>query len=379
MKTYIVIGAGGTGSYLINNIINYTGSLTKEKSRIVLVDGDTLEDRNLLRQGFLKMDVGKNKAQALYERFNKVIPGNLTIEYKDTYINNIDEIMDICKEDQASEYIMISCVDNNIARYRMVMAQFKIFEETGKTVVFIDGGNTEWQGQAIANVLREGNKAPVSFNSSEVTYTGEIEGHIFSTIFDQWGNWKSKLTRGDHELSCEVVTEASPQNIAANMSSANGIMYQLHSILQKEYKGMRYQFNASTGVQETIQTSPNLNRLKELVDYANKEGGIELFRSVQEKEEDEEFKQSLFETIGTLGEDEDRSIEQEGFILEDDELFQEVITSLDNSFIWSQIQGATSIENLEVTLEFYGLDTKNIDTKYLYSLQEDDGGEDDWL
>lgn len=298
MKTYMIIGVGGTGSYVVNNLLNYLGALPKQKARVILIDGDILEKRNLLRQGFLPIDIEKNKAQALVERFNKVIPKHITLEYKDTFINTMADLLNICGKDSDS-YTFISCVDNNMARYRILMTQYKLFYDTGKTVAYIDGGNTEWQGQAVVNLLIEGNQPPLQFSNNGVIFTGNTEGHLLSTIFDQWDDWETRLTRGDHELSCEIVTEASPQNIATNMTSASGIMFQLHQIESKTKRGLRYQFNASKGTQEVIDIQPNVDRLEEFALYANSAGYEELFETRQIKD-DLEFQQLLDDAMEDL-------------------------------------------------------------------------------
>ncbi len=59
MDTYI-IGCGGVGSWLAASISRLHG-----KERTKLVDGDTLEEKNLDRQLFSSMDIGRNKAEAL--------------------------------------------------------------------------------------------------------------------------------------------------------------------------------------------------------------------------------------------------------------------------------------------------------------------------
>lgn len=63
MSVYI-IGAGGGGSWLVPAMAMLVG-----KKHIIVVDGDTLEERNLDRQLFTEKDIGRNKAEALAERY----------------------------------------------------------------------------------------------------------------------------------------------------------------------------------------------------------------------------------------------------------------------------------------------------------------------
>lgn len=63
MKIY-VLGAGGVGSWLLPSIC-----MLRDPQTVSVVDGDTLETKNLNRQLFTTQDVGRNKADALAERY----------------------------------------------------------------------------------------------------------------------------------------------------------------------------------------------------------------------------------------------------------------------------------------------------------------------
>lgn len=56
----IIIGCGGVGSWLAHSMAKLI-----EPKNILLVDGDTLEEKNLDRQLFSMEDIGRNKAEAL--------------------------------------------------------------------------------------------------------------------------------------------------------------------------------------------------------------------------------------------------------------------------------------------------------------------------
>ena len=58
MKTTVIVGAGGIGGWLVQ-------LLGKMKCSVVLIDGDTVERRNLSRQLFGKDSIGRNKAEAM--------------------------------------------------------------------------------------------------------------------------------------------------------------------------------------------------------------------------------------------------------------------------------------------------------------------------
>lgn len=59
-----IIGCGGVGSWLAEALVR----LIPNKDRLVLVDGDTIERKNLDRQMFSEDQIGSNKAVALAEK-----------------------------------------------------------------------------------------------------------------------------------------------------------------------------------------------------------------------------------------------------------------------------------------------------------------------
>lgn len=66
----VVFGCGGTGSRLIPLVTQLLSSHEFTKNvKVILVDGDIVEDKNTKRQLFTKMDVGKNKAEVLAKRY----------------------------------------------------------------------------------------------------------------------------------------------------------------------------------------------------------------------------------------------------------------------------------------------------------------------
>ena len=62
-----VVGCGGTGGFVAESLCRL---FQGREATIVLVDHDTVEPHNLLRQNFYKEDVGRFKSQALAERLS---------------------------------------------------------------------------------------------------------------------------------------------------------------------------------------------------------------------------------------------------------------------------------------------------------------------
>jgi ThiF family len=97
MKSNIyIIGVGGVGSWLTPAL-----ALLTSPEQITLIDGDTLEQKNLNRQLFDEDQVGQNKASAL------------SLEYNTSHI--AEWFCDGLLEFQTEDWLMV-CVDNDPAR-----------------------------------------------------------------------------------------------------------------------------------------------------------------------------------------------------------------------------------------------------------------------
>lgn len=98
-----IIGVGGVGSWLAHAMVRLAGGGTS----LVLVDGDTLEKKNLDRQMFSEADIGKNKAAALSER----IGTEWLEQWYSPYIAQ-----------HTRHDWLFGCVDNNPARKSILQA-----------------------------------------------------------------------------------------------------------------------------------------------------------------------------------------------------------------------------------------------------------------
>lgn len=97
-----LIGCGGVGSFLSEALCRL-----HSPSEITLVDGDTLERKNLDRQIFRDSDIGKNKASALADRMKCQFIGKW---YSESLVQH-----------NARDWI-IGAVDNNSARRSILIS-----------------------------------------------------------------------------------------------------------------------------------------------------------------------------------------------------------------------------------------------------------------
>lgn len=155
-----VVGCGGTGSRLVPALVQFIRSITKEhtptgwlgSTNIVLVDGDVVEQKNLLRQNFIGSDVGKNKAAVLANRYSKAYGMNVVAYPKfiekgmgpTAFRSDLINVSGLSIESHTNDMV-IMCVDSAEAR-RIVLAAVGPVSSSRRTV-FIDAGNEDAFGQ----------------------------------------------------------------------------------------------------------------------------------------------------------------------------------------------------------------------------------------
>lgn len=133
---FILVGAGGIGGNVARDLPKL---LVKQDHKMIVIDGDTVEEKNCVRQPFQTQDVGQNKARVLARKINSFY--NIDCEARDFYITDkeLDVIVAHC-----SDYVpvFIGCVDNDKTRKLIE----KAYIEYKGSAVYIDGANSEFDG-----------------------------------------------------------------------------------------------------------------------------------------------------------------------------------------------------------------------------------------
>lgn len=211
----VMLGAGGTGGHIAPHLYRLLYTLGQRKCRFLIVDGDLVEKKNLVRQNFIEADLGENKAKVLAERYSSVF--GLETEYVPSYIENEEELKKLMTPCvwKASPYsnpitelvILIGAVDNNKSRSLC----HRVFYQM-KNLVYIDSGNGEYTGQVVCGV-RSGGR----------TYHKPVGG-LYPEILDGTDKFPT-------ELSCAEATVSSPQAITANITAACAVVNMVYNIL----------------------------------------------------------------------------------------------------------------------------------------------------
>lgn len=155
----VMLGAGGTGSYVAMHLYRLMHCLDRNV-RIIIADGDSVEEKNLVRQHFAISDLGHNKAKILAERYAAAF--KIKAEYIPDFIEDKERLSKLLKPaylpgeknvimPSKENVILLGCVDNNKTR-RLCN---EVFYECAD-LVYIDSGNGEHSGQVVCGVRRHG-------------------------------------------------------------------------------------------------------------------------------------------------------------------------------------------------------------------------------
>lgn len=289
MKQVIILGAGGTISYFYPHVVRYFNSQqSNDTVKITLLDGDVVEERNLLRQGFYPCDLDKVKSIALKERFEVMAKPSLELVAHQQFVNSIQSLV-MHVDENADSILLVSGVDNNMARLRMHLAAYAI-NDMGKQVEIIDSGNTEWFGQVlISRFMRNGS----TFLSGlyEEARQGGIEAvrnfalkpnrgsHKITSIFTPDDAWITRLTRGEHELGCQDNVVARPQNIGTNMLAGATLLQALHLVMRGQLETGILKFDAKQNSVTPVAT-PAIEdgyeqRVQSILEYLQSDEGFD--------------------------------------------------------------------------------------------------------
>lgn len=241
---FYIIGAGGTGSYLIRDlarIVSIMNETHKREDEIVIIDGDVVEPKNLNRQNFVARDINKNKAEVLASRYSKSF--GVRIGFVNEYItlDNIKDIMTEAPKSRGSKKttpIILGCVDNNKTRH--IIDHF--VRKATSDYVWIDSGNEEHGGQIVFSANSVINK---NGNSHYMVDCGTRKSLINNVVteFDLDNNDKHPS-----DLSCAERAESAPQNIATNILAANIIFEYCNTLLASAcnyYNGINTVYNSN--------------------------------------------------------------------------------------------------------------------------------------
>lgn len=217
----VMIGAGGTGGHIAPHIYRMLHTLGRP-CRFLIIDGDIVEEKNLVRQNFIAADLGRNKAQVLAERYSAAF--GMECSYIPEYMEDENRLIRLVTPrlirngvgfNHGQMYpdsfhdlvILIGCVDNNKSRQLC----HRVFQKV-TPLVYIDAGNGEHTGQVVCGV-RAGKRI------------------IFPPVAGLYPDILEDEDKYPSELSCEEMAVSSPQSVVANLNAATAVVGYVYNIV----------------------------------------------------------------------------------------------------------------------------------------------------
>ena len=268
----VIFGVGGTGAYVTQSVLRLLysirqanrettalagGSLPQQIPEVLLVEGGEVSDRNILRQGYLPQDAGRNKALVLSERYGAAY-GMVVNAYphylaEDTPIENL-----LC--DGA---VVVGCVDN--ASTRKLLHE-KLYE--AENIVYLDSGNgavpmpapdaqigkqerialreSGWDGQVVCGARKDG-ETILPFPADTFPSLIEVE---------------DADDRHPEEIPCNELAASAPQRMPTNLVAANVVLTYLTTLLTEgTVLNCRSLFDARQGY---VRSTPAVDERDEL-------------------------------------------------------------------------------------------------------------------
>lgn len=171
-----LIGCGGTGGYVAQALSRIVFENERE-IKLVFIDGDTVEEKNVGRQNFYYAEAGKNKASVLAERFSfaygidiEVIPKFLnSTEYQFLRILSLSDIIISAVDSAAARKEIHKCLESIHTTIKKRIEKNLTIDDLGY-MIWIDTGNNESSGQILVGntfdkktVKMQKNKKTLSF------------------------------------------------------------------------------------------------------------------------------------------------------------------------------------------------------------------------
>ncbi len=203
----IMIGAGGTGGYIAPHLYRLLHTLNRTV-KVIIADGDIVEQKNIVRQNFICSDLGRNKARVLAERYASAF--GMEVYYIPEFIESEIRLLELLKPDsyyQQELVILIGAVDNNKSR-QMCHNVFQKLDD----IIYIDSGNGQYTGQVVCGIRCRGK-----------TYYKPV-ADIYTDILENTDKFPT-------ELSCAETAISAPQSIVANIMAATAVISYIYNIL----------------------------------------------------------------------------------------------------------------------------------------------------
>ncbi|HMQ05639.1 MAG TPA: ThiF family adenylyltransferase [Pyrinomonadaceae bacterium] len=223
---FIVVGAGGTGSFVVPAIARLIYELRQQQNKsaeMLIVDPDVLERGNIPRSNFCFAEVGRYKAQTLAGRVSTAwgIETSFSCERFDA-----EKHLKSSTSDYRGLTIIVGCVDNYLARRAIHRAldEFRSYGESSR-VWWIDGGNGRTSGQVLLGSTTKTLKPDQYFTGTSICRALPAPSLQHPDLL------QSEETEAKSEASCPERVRLGEQGLNVNQRVAVEMAEMLSSML----------------------------------------------------------------------------------------------------------------------------------------------------
>lgn len=245
--TIVLVGCGGTGSYMAQHLGRLLVALGDAgvRARATFMDHDTVEPKNVGRQLFSMAEVGRPKALTLAMRYGSAWGLNVSAcpwRFKASAL----------ERDKDELVIVVGCVDNAAARQEMAKVLDANTDGGAPDLLWLDCGNNADSGQVLLGsaVRRE----QMAVNRVEVGADKEKKLVVCAalpapSIQRPELLVPSKDERSPRRLSCAELAAANLQSLNVNAAiAAAGANMLAQLLLTRDLKFFSTELNLKSGV-----------------------------------------------------------------------------------------------------------------------------------
>lgn len=214
LKSITIVGLGGTGSQvarIVGRIVYDMHRNRRHAPDILLIDPDKVEEKNVGRQLFAPCDVGQYKAEVVGKRLNYAL--GLATRW-------IPDSVDAKRHfDRYGSNIVISCVDNHLARR-------EIHKIEG---IHISSGNHKDAGQVVLSNSDDPDLIRRYLDEEKVRYLPK-EGLLFPALLEP----EPQPELQPENLSCAELVAIGEQDLLINDWMATVVGQYLYKLLYRQ-------------------------------------------------------------------------------------------------------------------------------------------------
>jgi hypothetical protein len=237
----MVVGCGGTGGWVAESLCRIL--MDRPEVSLVLVDPDTVEPLNLVRQNYYPEELGQFKARALAER--------LARRYRRPIAYSLDPFHSPGRHMRGMGQLVaiVGCVDNYLARREIATAMRPNPSYSPSALWWVDSGNGPDWGQVLV-----GNRQPEDLGAAFNEEFGICYKLPLPTVQHPGLAEAPEAPRKDP--TCAVAVEAGEQSPSINQAMAMLVVEAVRKLLLGELTWMQAYISLGEGTMRVVEATP---------------------------------------------------------------------------------------------------------------------------